>query len=198
MRVFVKLLAGIALGLVLGFFIFVGQLPRERNFDMDRAMSALEGIPRDKVGIVVFTGGSGERIERALKLYETGLAERVLISGTHPQVTKNDLAATGDRTLIECCVDLGPRAQTTIGNALEARDWAVAHGYEAVVLVTSEFHLPRAAVELKHAAPKLTIVSVPVASRLAPDEGWMTSPKVWNLLSREYAKFLLAYARSLT
>lgn len=198
MRIFVKLLAALALGLVLGFFFFVGSLPRERNFDLAASLGGLGDLPREKVGIVVFTGGNGERIERALKLYETGRAERVLISGTHPQVTKADLASTGDRTLIECCVDLGPRARTTIGNALEARDWAREHGYSGVFLVTSEFHLPRAVVELEHAAPDLTIISVPVASHLAPEDGWMTSPKVWNILSREYVKFLLAYVRSLT
>ncbi|MEM9234157.1 MAG: YdcF family protein [Pseudomonadota bacterium] len=198
MRALVKLLAVITLGLVLGFFAFVSQLPREKDFDLSTAMAALKGIDRQDVGIVVFTGGNGERIERGLKLYETGAAERVLISGTHPEVRKADLASTGDRTIIECCVDLGPKAQTTIGNAIEARDWAREHDYKAVILVTSEFHLPRAAVELRHAAPELTIIRVPVASRLTPDEGWMTSPGVWGYLAREYLKFVLAYTRSLT
>ena len=196
MRVLVRLLTAVALSFVLGFVLFVLNLPRETTGDID--MTEIADLSRDKVGIVIFTGGNGERIERGLKLYETGAAERILISGTHPDVRKADLASTGDRTIIECCVDLGFKAQTTIGNALEAKEWARDQGYDAVILVTSEFHMPRAVVELRHAAPHLEIVSAPVASRLVPADGWATSPKAWNILGREYVKFILAYIRSLS
>lgn len=198
MRAFVKIFALAVLVLAAGFFVFVAQLPREQNFDEIRVGNDLGGFDRSEVGIVVFTGGSGERIERALNLYGTGVADRVLISGTHPQVTKSDLASTGDFNIIDCCVDLGPKAQTTIGNALEARDWARDNDYRAILLVTSDFHLPRARVELAHAAPDLTIIVVPVSTHLAPQEGWYRSATVWKILGREYVKFILSWTRSLT
>lgn len=198
MQFLLKSFIGLGLVLLTGFFLFVAQLPRETGFDEEQLRVGLEDHPKGNTGIVVFTGGSGERIEKALTLYQTGLADRVLISGTHPRVNKSHLASTGDFNIIECCVDLGPRAQTTIGNALETRDWARKNGYDAILLVTSEFHLPRARIELSKAAPELEIMEIPVASRLAPEKGWVLSPKVWNILAREYVKFLLSWARSLT
>lgn len=197
MRALIKLISVLALALIGGFAAFVLTLPRENGFDETKAFHRLDGLAREEVGIVVFTGGNGERIARGLTLYGTGVADRMLISGTHPQVTKSDLATTGDFNIIECCVDLGPRAQTTVGNALEARDWIRGHDYRAVLLVTSEFHLPRAAVELSRVAPDLVIVKVPVESHLAPAAGWYGSPKVWNTLGREYLKYLLSWGRSL-
>lgn len=198
MRAFLKISVLAVLALVIGFFVFVAQMPREKSFDDTKVSHDLGGFDRREVGIVVFTGGSGERIERALSLYSTGVADRVLISGTHPQVTKSDLASTGDFNIINCCVDLGPKAQTTIGNALEARDWVRQHDYKAVLLVTSDFHLPRARVELAHAVPDITIIVVPVSTHLAPEEGWYRSAAVWKILGQEYAKFILSWTRSLT
>lgn len=198
MRILFRLSAVLALAFVLGFFLFVFSIPREQQLELNTALESFDSLSADEIGIVVFTGGTGERIERGLKIYETGRASRVLISGTHPDVRKADLVVTGDRTLIECCVDLGYQAKTTIGNAKEARTWAREKGYKGVILVTSEYHMARSTIELRHAAPELGIIQVPVSSPQSPSHGWIKSSKAWKTLGREYIKFLLAYARSLT
>jgi uncharacterized SAM-binding protein YcdF (DUF218 family) len=195
MRVILR--SALVLGLLLigGFFVFAAMMPRDGAFDLDEARARMGDIPRSEIGIVVFTGGGGQRIERALRLYEQAVADRVLISGTHPRVRKEDLRDTGVWNTIECCVDLGPRAKTTIGNAREASDWADQRGYRGIYLVTSEFHLPRAIVEMRGRSGDLTVIGVPVASNYLPQD-WYASPSALKLLGLEYLKFLVASVRN--
>ncbi|MEM9421722.1 MAG: YdcF family protein [Pseudomonadota bacterium] len=180
-----------------GFAVFTATLPRAAHFDLSQAQADMGELALDEIGIVALTGGGGTRIERALTLYGQNIAARVLVSGTHPEVRKEDLATTGDMSVLECCVDLGTQARTTIGNGAEARDWARTNGYSGVYLVTSGFHLPRATLELQRAAPNLTIVGVPVDTHIIPEKGWYTSRQAWRLLVGEYLKYVLTAVRTL-
>ena len=108
-------------------------------------------------GIVVPTGAAG-RIGRGLALIEAGRARRMLVTGTAPGVTRGDLARTyGHRRAIACCVDLGPEAVDTRGNAEETAAWVRRHGYRSIRLVTSDWHARRARLELGSALPGVAI-----------------------------------------
>lgn len=179
--------------LLAGFFAFCATLPRAGSF----VAEDVGAVPVAERGIIVLTGGSGERITTGLDLQRQGLADRVLITGVHPQTRKGDLAQMGDPDVLACCVDLGPYARTTKGNAIESREWLERNGYELVLLVTSDFHLPRATAELRNSVPDIDVVGVPVASELAPELGWMSSPSSWRLLATEYLKYLVVRIRSL-
>lgn len=185
-------LAVLALALLAGFFVFCASLPREGT-----AAPIATGVPVGERGIIVLTGGGGERIERGLALHAEGHGDRVLITGVHPQTTKKDLGRMGPAATLECCVDLGPYARSTRGNAVEGRDWLRRHGYRTVLLVTSDFHLPRATLEMKRTAPDVEIIGVPVASAAAPETGWMGRLGSWRILGGEYAKFLVVRVQSL-
>jgi uncharacterized SAM-binding protein YcdF (DUF218 family) len=194
---FLKALSGlgalILLGLAAGFFVFCVSLPRAEGGVLDE----LRPDDADGRGIIVLTGDNGPRIEAGLDLQARGLGQRVLISGVHPQTRKADLASMGDQALLSCCVDLGPWARSTRGNAIESRDWLQRHGFETAILVTSDFHLPRAKAELRHSAPGIEIIGVPVPSELAPEEEWMGSLRAWRVLGLEYLKFVFVSVRSL-
>lgn len=99
---------------------------------------------------VVITGGTG-RIEHAMKVLERGKAKRVLIAGADPLVTKKDLVdrfgAKG--RLVRCCVDLGSESVDTRSNAEEAQRWLARHKYKSVRLITSDWHMRRAAYEFR-------------------------------------------------
>lgn len=185
------LAGGAVLALLAGFFVFCATLPRASQ------ASALPPSGADERGIIVLTGGGGQRIERGLALQKDGVAARVLISGVNPQTTKADLSPMGDAEVLACCVDLGPYARTTRGNAVESRAWLEQNGYTTAILVTSDFHLPRATLELRRSAPDLTIIGVPVESTLAPETGWMAKPSSWTLLAGEYLKYLYVRAQAL-
>lgn len=104
--------------------------------------------------IVVPTGGAG-RIERGLAVLASGNAGHMLVSGVDPEVKPGEFAAQFNvpmRTM-ECCITLGYAAVDTRGNAAEIAKWISQSNYRSVRLVTTDWHMWRAAGELRHVLP---------------------------------------------
>lgn len=131
-----RLVAVVLLAWALGFALFMVTLPRP-----------LDDTTTDAV--VVPTGSAG-RIDRGLELIASHRAKRMLITGTAPGVRPIDLAISNRApiALFACCVDLGHEAVDTTSNAEETARWVKAHGYRSVRLVTSDWHMARARMEL--------------------------------------------------
>ena len=100
-------------------------------------------------GVVVLTGG-GERIDIGAQLVTQQRGRRLLISGVNEKVTREDMLGRYPqlRAIEVCCLDLGYRARNTVGNALEASEWAARHGYRSLILVTAASHMPRAVADV--------------------------------------------------
>lgn len=181
--------AGLALALyAAGFVIFAAALDRRPPEDVAAAD-----------GIVALTGGEG-RITEAYKLLADGKGERLLITGVHPEVkieTVRHMIA-GPAAKFDCCVDVGRRAENTIGNASETAQWVSAHDYRSIILVTSTYHMPRATLELKRAMPDIAITPFPVVQGTLHLDGWWDFPGTTKLLAAEYSKYLLTLAHART
>jgi len=153
----------------LGFAVFMLLLPRP-----------LEGNTTD--AIVVPTGAAG-RIDRGIALLQAHQARRMLVTGVAPGVRPIDLAVeyrTSPRWF-SCCIDLGAEAVDTRSNAAETAAWVRAHSYRTVRLVSSDWHVPRATMELRAALGDRVVIlgdGVPGTPRLAT-------------LVNEYNKWLL-------
>ncbi|MFM6853849.1 MAG: YdcF family protein [Sphingopyxis sp.] len=118
-------------------------------------------------GIVVFTGGP-QRIDRALDLLQAGQARRLLISGVDRDVRPVELAATYHRplALFDCCIALGREAVDTRSNGEEVAGWVRRRGYQSIRLVTTDWHMRRARLEVERALPSdITVVVDAVPSR---------------------------------
>ena len=146
--------------------------------------------------IVVLTGGTA-RIADAIDLLERGHADRLLITGVHPDNTSRTLAsfAPGRDDLFACCVDLGYLALNTVGNAKEARDWAQARGYRSLIVVTSAYHLPRSLTELRREMPQATLIPHAVVVDHLTIDDWWRDPHTARILLSEYGKYLLSIAQ---
>ena len=165
-----------------GFLVFAGRV----------ANASLPEEPRAD-GIVALTGGA-QRIEDAAALLEQGSAGRLLISGVNEATSADAIA---DRVpflhrLINCCVDIGREAHDTRGNALEARDWARALGYDSLIVVTSAWHMPRSLAELRRALPDVRLVAYPVNPDGRDYARWKQDPELFKLLVVEYTKYVVA------
>lgn len=168
-----RLLGLSALLWVAGFGLFLLTLP-----------APLDSAHTD--AIVVLTGGPG-RIDRGLALLRDHAAERMLISGVAPEVRPIELAVEYRQApaLFRCCIDLGHEAIDTRSNARETAAWVRRHGYRTVRLVTSDWHLARARLELEHALDDDGGAVVTVRG-----DGVPSSPR-YGILIAEYNKLLL-------
>jgi uncharacterized SAM-binding protein YcdF (DUF218 family) len=147
-------------------------------------------------GIVVLTGAA-LRINDALDLLAAGRGKRLLITGVNPATRPAEISRlVPDRgRWFDCCVDLDHSATNTIGNAVETRRWIEARQFKSLIVVTSDFHMPRAMAELAHQLPDVTLVPFPVVSERVKVEAWWTSPSTARLLFFEYLKYIVARAR---
>ncbi|MEA2883466.1 MAG: hypothetical protein QOH32_2722 [Bradyrhizobium sp.] len=169
----------------IGFVAFLSQL------------RATETVPAGKAdGIVVLTGGSS-RVSDAMELLAGGYGKRLLISGVHPTNAASDISRSlpDNQALLHCCVDLDRSAVNTRSNAAETRRWARERGFKSLIVVTSNYHMPRAIVELSHAMPDVELIPFSVIGEKWRDEPWWTSGATLRLLLSEYAKYVAAEVR---
>ncbi|WP_166299374.1 YdcF family protein [Bradyrhizobium sp. 2S1] len=178
----------LALGFVAAAVGFVGFLSQLRGVETDP--------PHNADGIVVLTGGSS-RVSDAMELLAAGYGKRLLISGVHPTNDAGDISRSvpDSRGLMSCCVDLDRSAVNTRSNAAETRRWARERGFKSLIVVTSNYHMPRAIVELSHAMPDVTLIPFAVVGDKWRDEPWWTSGGTFRLLLSEYAKYVAAEVR---
>jgi len=169
-----------------GLVVFVSNIP---------APAAARPDPAD--GVVVFTGGF-DRVASAMALLNDGAGKRLLISGVNPNVSRPDVAEmwNGDPMLFDCCVDLGQEARTTQGNADELESWTRRHGYRSLILVTSDFHMPRALLETRERMPDVIVTPYSVASGLIGADGKPRRISDWRRIGGEYTKYLAVRAKS--
>src|SRR5437588_7146398 len=123
-------------------------------------LRAVEVNPSSKAdGIVVLTGGSS-RVSDAMELLAGGYGKRLLISGVNPTNAASDISRSlpDNQALLRCCVDLDRSAVNTRSNAAEARRWAQERGFKSLIVVTSNYHMPRAILELSHAMPDIALI----------------------------------------
>jgi uncharacterized SAM-binding protein YcdF (DUF218 family) len=170
--------------LIIGFFVFVAGLARHGT------------NPPKADGIAVLTGGSA-RIDEAMSLLADGKAQRLLISGVYRDTTKKQLeklAGEGGQ-YFTCCVDLDHEARNTIDNATETSQWVRLHRYHSIIVVTSNYHMPRALAELGRTMPGIDLIPYPVIDKNVHLERWWLYPGTTKLLLSEYLKFLPAIGR---
>jgi len=149
-------------------------------------------------GVVALTGGS-DRVLDAADFLARGQAKRMLITGVNRATRGSALARMlpVSRDLFNCCVDLGYQAMDTAGNARETREWAQSRNItRSLIVVTSNYHMPRALVEISAALPDVTLYPFPVVSEHADVTAWATDLNVARLVGSEYVKFLGALVRT--
>ncbi len=184
---FLALLAILALVWLVGLFAFAD---RVRSYT-----PAEDPAPAD--GIVALTGPSSARVDAAIRLLENGKGDRLLISGVNRQVRPAELKAVtpGSNRLFACCVDLGFEAENTMGNAREIGRWARSHGYDSLIVVTSDYHMARSLVEIRSALPGVELTPYAVKTPALDDRGWWRVAVTARRMTLEYTKYLTVLVR---
>ena len=151
-------------------------------------------------GIVVLTGAnSNERIGAAVELLAAHRGHRVLVSGVDRRVSREELRTASNtvRRLYDCCVDLGFNAVDTVTNARETAEWAKAMRYHSLIIVTADYHMPRAMLELRAVLrpPDFALQTYATPTAALKARAWWRSPGAARLLAVEYCKYLAILGR---
>jgi uncharacterized SAM-binding protein YcdF (DUF218 family) len=176
-------LAGLALCLwAAGFAVFAGLV-----------VTAEPPVPIPHAdGIVALTGGDN-RVGTALALLAAKDAPALLISGAGRGTYLGDFTAddAAAATQYAAAITLGHDAITTRGNAIEAATWARMRHMSSLLIVTADYHMPRALFVIGQRLPGVTLTGVPVRP---PAMNHLFSKSTLHLLAAEYTKYLLARA----
>ena len=153
--------------------------------------------PATADAIVALTGGSNVRLEAATRLLEDGKGQRLLVSGVNRDATRADIRGVtrAGKSLYDCCVDLGFTAADTIGNARETAEWARGQGYDDLIVVTADYHMPRALLELRSAMPEARFHPYPVATGTLDARRWRDTRSGQRRMVLEYSKYLAILGR---
>ena len=184
---FLTLIAVVALMWLVGLFAFA-----ERVRSLTPAPE-----PARADAIVALTGPSAERVNAAIRLLEQDKGRRVLISGVNRDVRRQELRALtpGSSRLFNCCVDLGFEAENTVGNAQEIAAWARAKHYDSVIVVTSDYHMPRSLLEIRGAAPGVKLIPYAVSTPSLDNSRWWRAAVTARRMTLEYMKYLAVLGR---
>ncbi len=141
-----RILAGLAIIWFGGFVWFATTLPAPMGKGVTEA-------------VIVPTGAAG-RIQHGLEILENKQAKMMLVTGVDREVKPGEFAAEFEvpERVMECCVTLGFRAVDTRGNATETADWITRNKVKSIRLVTTDWHMRRAAYELQRTIPEGTKV----------------------------------------
>ncbi len=147
--------------------------------------------------VVALTGASDLRLEAAARLLERGKGKRLLISGVNREASRDDILAVSRavKPIYDCCVDLGYAAADTVGNAEEIAEWARGKSFTRLIVVTSDYHMPRSILEIRAAMPEATLIEYPVVTGLVDVDRWWRNEGDARRLIVEYSKYLAILAR---
>ena len=175
---------GVAVLAGVGFLWFIWRVPADEV-----------ALDRNADGIVALTGGAS-RIADAIELLALGRGKRLLISGVNRATSSKEISRLNPEfeRWVRCCVDFD-RSLNTLGNAVETRRWAESRGFRSLIVVTSNYHMPRALAELSHQLPGVALVPFPVVTDRQRADPWWAGGATARLMLTEYAKYVFAKLR---
>ena len=153
--------------------------------------------------IVILTGGTN-RIKDGLNIINhfdksKRTKFKILVSGTGKGFSKNSLikqiGPNFNPKLIECCIYLDSVSKNTLTNAIETSKWANRNDLKEFILITSNYHMPRAILEFKNVMPNHKIYTFPITPRKHNIKEWMRSYETFSLIFKEFCKYIVSNLR---
>ena len=102
------------------------------------------------------------------------------------------------RYTVALSLALGKAAATTEGNGVEVADWSRRTKVKRIIVVTSEYHMDRALLELQRAMPEGNFIPHAVMTTKVPPADWYKDTSTAKLLIDEWVKYRLASLRGAT
>ena len=197
LRAIFKTICIVLISSILTYFL-IGLIEYKENI-----LLSIKYISKKSSNIVILTGGTN-RIKNGLKIVNkfektSTFYPKILVSGTGKGFTKTSLEKNinfdFDFNLIECCIELDNISTNTYSNAFETFKWVKKNNISEFILITSNYHMPRAFLEFKNRMPNLKILTYPITPEKHNINMWLSSFQTFSLVFSEYCKFIFANLR---
>lgn len=153
-------------------------------------------LPKDTQadGVVILTGGE-ERVDKGLQILQKNRAQRALVSGVHRSVKLHELLTLHKASpALTDRIDLGFGAIDTAGNAQETAEWVNEHAIKSLIVVTSNYHMPRAILHLQSVLPHdVKLIPASVTPDLLQRKNWYHHANALAWVFLAYNKYLLTW-----
>ena len=147
---------------------------------------------RNADGIVVLTGGAS-RIADAIELLAAGRGKRLLITGVHHATSAARDRAPGAATTSgwspAASISTTPRSTPSATRRRRGAGRRSA-GFRSLIVVTSNYHMPRAMAELARQLPDVELIAVPGGQRQAARRAVVGEPADRQAPVSEYLKYM--------
>lgn len=141
--------------------------------------------------IVVLAGGKG-RVEEGIRLYRERRADHLYFIGVDPSVRRFDLyRPTRPSDPPADGVVLEKVSRNTLENAIFARDLIARDGVRSIVLLTSRYHMKRAAILFRNALPRDVVIHLHPVDTPNLKEEWWSYGGSFRLLFQEFYKYCM-------
>ena len=125
---------------LLQFNFFLFNIQSYKNTDLNK---------KEIEGIVVLTGDKF-RILEGLKILNSEIGYKLLISGVNKEISIEEIKKEFPKfnQLFNCCVELESISTNTFENVREIFFWKKNNNIKNILLITSDYHLPRVKLEV--------------------------------------------------
>lgn len=125
---------------LLQFNFFLFNIQSYKNTDLNK---------KEIEGIVVLTGDKF-RILEGLKILNSEIGYKLLISGVNKEISIEEIKKEFPKfnQLFNCCIELESISKNTFENVREIFFWKKNNNIKNILLITSDYHLPRVELEV--------------------------------------------------
>ena len=164
-----------------------------------KAPSAQQGCSKVDAIAVVSGGNTKIRTDEAIRLFKSGWADYLVVSGAAADPSSPSNAAIMKQQAIEAGVPeeaiiIDEIARTTKQNAQETNEKTKNYGIDRLIVVTSPYHQRRAGIEFKRNMPAVAIVNHPALNDPDWTAFWWITPRGWWLTVSELVKIIATHA----
>lgn len=153
--------------------------------------------------VVVSGGDTTARTAEAIKLYQRGWADKLVVAGAAQDKTGPSNAAVMRKQALASGIPasdikLDELSETTEQNAANTHSIFESEGYKTVILVTSGYHQRRASLEFERQAQSTNILNHPLLTDKDWSPWWWLDPGGWWLAGSELVKIVAFYVQGAT
>ena len=119
------------------------------------------------------------------------IESRMLITGVAKVVKYSEIIK--NRDVKRDRVDLGYKAQTTLGNAIETSSWVNEYDIQDIILVTDNWHMQRALLLFNSTMPNIEISPYSIESMNFTMEDFFQFDKKTSFIYKEHLKYIVSH-----